>query len=43
MLFEIAVNGELDPREKVGFITASKISFLVCADEVNFLSKRKIL
>jgi len=43
MLFEFAVNGKLDPREAVGFVTASKISFVVCAEEVNFLSKSKIL
>jgi hypothetical protein len=43
MLFDFAVNGHLEPKETVGFVTVSKISFLGCGGEVHFLSKRIIL
>lgn len=43
MVLEFGVNDQLDPRERVRFVTASKMSFMVYADMVNFLSKIKLL
>jgi hypothetical protein len=42
MLFEFGVNGQFDPRKTVWFKTATKMSFMAYADEVNLLSKNKI-
>jgi hypothetical protein len=42
MLLGFGVNGQLDPRETVWFVTASNMSFMVYADEINLLSKSKI-